>query len=55
MVVFLICEVVFVLFPHGPLNELSSGIDVPTNCGKRENIIIIKKIRNNLGLSKRLF
>jgi len=45
MVVFWICEeVLFVLFLHGPLNELSSGIEIATNLGKRENIIIIKKI-----------
>ncbi len=44
MVVFLICEVVFVFFPHGPLNGSSLEIEIPTNLGKRENIIIIKKI-----------
>ena len=56
MFVFRICEEpVFVLFFHGPLNELSSGIDIPTNWGKRENIIISKKIRNNSGFPKRLF
>ena len=56
MVVLWICdEVLFVLFPHGPLNKLSSGIDVPANWGKRENVIIINKIRNNLVFQKNLF
>ena len=45
MVVLWICdEVLFVLFSHGPLNESSLEIEIPTNLGKRENIIIIKKI-----------
>ncbi len=45
MVVFRICEeALFVLFFHGPLNGSSLEIEFPTNLGKRENMIIIKKV-----------